>query len=203
MNQLKQKYLNERREFFLEPDQIRLFVKDMDGETETFIDYESLTPRTRRITTQSGRLYVIAVSFGVFAMVGFVLNLAGVTALMRWTPVWAIASAILFGFHLYKRRRYFLIDLNNDRSIFFIADQPSKEALEEFVRRMFESQKGYIRNKYFLTKPNANPDEELRKFQWLLEKGFISEDEFEQMKVFLASRNSIQDPGTPEGGFQN
>lgn len=186
--ELKQRYLNERREFFLEPDRIRLHTKDMDGETETFIDYESITPTTRLITRQNGRLYVAAISFGIFALVGFVLNFAGISALMRWAPLWGVASVILFGFHFYKRRRYFLVDLKNDRSIFFIADRPSKDAVKEFIQSMYESRKKYLRDRYFATNPISEPENELRKFQWLLTEGVISETEFQQMKVFLAAQ---------------
>ncbi len=190
--ELKQRYLNERREFFLGPDRIRLYVKDMDGETETFIDYESITPTTRLITRQNGRLYVAAISFGIFALVGFILNLAGISALMRWVPLWGVASVVLFGFHFYKRRRYFLVDLNNDRSIFFIADQPSKNALKEFVQSMYESRKKYLRDRYFATNPNSEPENELRRFQWLLNEEVISETEFQQMKAFLAAQIANQ-----------
>jgi hypothetical protein len=149
---------------------------------------------------QSGRLYVAAISFGIFALIGLVLNFAGISALMRWAPLWGIASVILFGFHFYKRRRYFLVDLNNERSIFFIADQPSKNALIDFVQAMYGSRKKYLRDRYFVTNPVNDPENELRRFQWLLDEGVISENEFQQMKVLLITQQVIPGPDIRTGG---
>lgn len=114
--ELKQRHKNERREFLLEPDHTRLFVKDFDGEMENFVEYETVTRRTRTIVRQDGKTYVAAISFGLFALLGFGLGLAGMPALMRWSPLWAVASAVFFAFHLYKRRRYLLLDLTEGRA---------------------------------------------------------------------------------------
>jgi hypothetical protein len=52
----RQQYHNERLSFTLEPKHIRLNVKNLDGEKEVFVDYETLTPTIRTLTQQDGRL---------------------------------------------------------------------------------------------------------------------------------------------------
>ncbi len=58
---LKQRYLNERREFYLEKERIRVYVKDANGEVEAFVRYPDLTTETRRISERDGRLYNITI----------------------------------------------------------------------------------------------------------------------------------------------
>lgn len=186
--ELRQKYLNEQRDFFLEPNRIRLYTKDLDGEVETYVQYENITPTTRTITQQDGRLYIAAISFGIFALIGFVLYLIGIPSLMRWAPLWGIASVIFFGFHFYKRRRYFLIDLANQQSIFFHANKPSQDELSKFVKSIYEWRKKYLREKYFVINSTNDPNSEVEKFRFLLSEEIITESEYQEMKTLLTAQ---------------
>ena len=177
--------MNERREFHLEPKRFRLFVKDMDGETETFVDYENITERTRTITRQDGRVYIAAISFGIFGLAGVILNLLGSDSLMRWAPLWLIASIILWGFHFFKRRRYFLVDMHNKQSIFFIVNRPSKEALSRFIKELYATRRAYLRESYFSINPTNTVESELKKFQWLCKENVITEAELQNVKSLL------------------
>jgi hypothetical protein len=199
--ELKQKYLFERREFFLESNRIRLFVKDIDGETEIYVQYETVTPNTRIITRQDGWVYIAAISFGIFALVGFVLNFVGVSSLMRWSPLWAVASIIFFGFHLYRRRRYFILDLSDKTSIFFLSNQPSKEILESFVTSLYGMRRQYLREKYFVIDPDNDPDKEIARLNFLLEQEVISKSEFQKMKALILAQKSVNE--FPVKGFLN
>lgn len=193
---LKQKHFNERREFYLEPDRLRAYVKDIDGEVETFIEYETLTRQRRNVTKQSGWLYIAAVSFGLFGLVGFFLNLAGDASLMRWTPLWVIASVIFFGFYYARRRRYTLIDLTTDQSLYFLRDKPTKEAFIQFLNRMYQAQRSYVRKTYFVYEPGSDLESEMRKLQWLLRQEFISETEFMEMKTTIAADHGFDFTGS-------
>lgn len=188
MLELKQKYLFERREFFLEPNHIRLYVKDLDGETEIHIQYETITSSTRVITRQDGRVYLTAISCGIFALIGFGLHFAGISALMRWAPLWAVASVVFFGFHFFKRRKYFILDLSDRKSVFFLANQPSKEKLQDFVKSLYEKRRKYLREKYFVFNPTNDPDNEIARFNLLLEQKIISEWEFQEMKAIVIAQ---------------
>ncbi len=192
---LKQKHLNERREFYLEPRQMRVYVKDFDGEVESFVEYETLTRQRRQVSKQTGWLYVAAVSFGLFGLVGIVLNLAGDATLMRWTPLWLLASVIFFGFHVARRRRYTLISLDNEHALFFLRDKPNKAEFERFLTLMYDVQRNYVRTTYFVYEPGNDPDSEFRKLQWLLRQGFISDVEFHEMRTTIAVDHGFEVAG--------
>jgi len=194
--ELKQKCFTERREFRLEPDRIRIFTKDDGGEIEAFVDYEDVTSRTRHVTEQSGRLYRIAVSFGVFSIVGLVANYAGVTSVMRWVPLWIIATAIFFAIHLVKRRRYLLLDLKNGRSIFFLHSRPSEKQLANFLEAIQAARKQYLRDAYYKTGASEDLQRELATLKWLLGEGAITEVEFKVARQHLEDGNA-EDQAAP------
>lgn len=196
---LKQKQFNERREFTLEPNRIRCYTKDLNGEGEVFLDYESLTTTTRKISQQNGTLYTLMISFGIFAAVGFALNLMGISALMRWTPLWLVAAVIFYGFHVFKKRRYLLVDLSNGKSILFLADRPSSEELDNFIRAMYAARKKYLRERYYRIDLTNDPGTERRKIYWLLKEEIITEAEFQEMQEsleMLIDPSRVQYPST-------
>ncbi len=122
---------------------MRVVVKNVDGEIELFVRYWTITDEHRSVTQQNGTVVVVAASCAIFALVGFALNLAGLPWLMRWAPLWAVAAVLLFAFHLYSRRRYLLVGLTDGRSIFFLADRPSRERLLAFLHAMTEARETY------------------------------------------------------------
>lgn len=182
---LKQRYLSERREFYLEKDRIRVYYKDSNGDAEIFVRYEDLTSEMRRVSQRDGRLYNIAISFGLFALVGFVANALGYQLLMRWAPLWAIAAVIFFGFYLWRRRNYLLLGLANGNSLFFLKNNPSGEQLLAFLKEMEEARKRYFHREYFRIIDPDTPQRELNRFEWLLKEGIISKPELEDMKAEL------------------
>lgn len=182
---LKQRHLDDRFEVYLEADRIRVYSKKMNGDVELFIPYEELSTRTRRQSDRDGRLYNIALSFAIFAAVGFIAYLFNYPLLMRWAPLWAIAAIIFFGFYLYRKRSYLVLELNNGKALYFLANNPSKQALEDFFKEMFVARDRYFRKKYFAIIDPSNPEGELARFQWLLDRGIISKPEFEDMKTAL------------------
>lgn len=185
---LVQRYLGDRREFHLEEERIRCKQKDSSGEVEFFVNYAELTTQTRRFVRRDGRIYTFAVSFGLFALVGFVADLLGYSLLMRWAPLWAIAAIIFFGFYFWRRRDYFLLDLTNGKSLFFLKDNPSAEALGRFLQAVTEARKQYYRRRYFKIINPAEPQLEMARFQAMLENDFISEEEMEDMAAELMGR---------------
>ena len=197
-SELKQTYLNERRHFFLEPNRVRVFSKGANGEVEFYVQYEDLTSQIRHLTEQSGRLYIVAISFGVFSLVGHAANLAGEPALMRWVPLWTIAALILFAFHLAKRRRYLLLDLTDGKTLFFLRDKPSERELSDFLATMQSKRKQYLRDTYYKIDMDNDPQREVMKFKWLKTEGVISEIEFEEVKKACERRgDGDMDTGSP------
>lgn len=184
---LKQRYLNERREHYLERENIRQFTKDSSGEIDSFVRYEDLKqpPQMRRFARRDGRLYNIAVSFALFAAAGFIAYLLGFPLLMRWAPLWAIAAVIFYGFYLYRRRDYLLVDLENGKAMVFLTNNQSKQELESFLEEMGEARKRYLRRKYFQILDPELPQREMARFEWLLKEGIISKPELEDMREAL------------------
>ena len=185
---LVQRYLGDRREFYLEEERIRCKAKDSSGELEFFVNYPDLTTQTRSFLRRDGRIYTFAVSFGLFALVGFAAYALGYPVLMRWAPLWAIAAIIFFGFYIWRRRSFLFLDLTNGKVLVFLKDNPSAEALERFLQEMNEARKRYFRRKYFKIINPADPREEMARLEWLHHNEIISEQEMNDMAAELMGR---------------
>lgn len=182
---LVQRYLGDRREFHLEEERIRCKSKDSSGELEFFVNYSDLTTQTRRFMRRDGRIYTFAVSFGLFALVGFVADLLGYSLLMRWAPFWAVVAIIFLGFYFWRRRSFLFLDLSNGKTLVFLENNPSAEALSQFLQEMNEARKRYFRRKYFKIIDPSNPRQEMARFEWLLDNEIISKQEMEDMVTEL------------------
>lgn len=194
--ELKQKYLDQSRYYFLEPDRVRVIYKSLNGKNESFFDYESISTRTKSVTIQKGRVLIMAVVFGLFTLLGlffgFIIN---DPVLISISIIAGIISLIYFGLFFYQRRRYFVVDLYNNnfqknKSIFFIAGKPSPEQLASFIKSLFEARRNFLRDKYFVVDSDEEPARQLIRFKWLLNEELISEDEFQEMKQLLKSKDS-------------
>lgn len=155
-SELRQKYLNDQLEFFLEEQRIRLITRDLDGIFEKYVIYDLITPQRRSYTKQDGRIYIAAISFGIFGLLGVGASLLGENLLMRWAPLWLIASLVFFGFYFYKRRHFLLVDLEDKTQIFFLKNVPSKEIMEKFLADMYVAQKRYLRIRYLQFLPESS-----------------------------------------------
>jgi len=184
--ELKQQYLGESRQFFLEPNRIRLITKNLNGENEYYIGYESISTTTRTITQQNGRVLLIAIAFGFFTLIGLILDF--ITIHSEFTGVailFGSAALVFFCLHLYQKRRYFIVDLNNKKSILFIANKPSPEQLASFIKSLYEQRRNFYRKKYFIVDSDDEPEEQLGRLKWLLSQEVISEAEFQEMKALI------------------
>jgi hypothetical protein len=196
--ELKQKYLGESRQFFLEPNRIRLITKNINGENEYYIGYESISTTTRTVTQQKGLLRVIGIMFVIFALTQLTLYfITKFSEYIAFAIILAGVSLVFFALNFYQIRRYILVDLDNKKSIFFIADKPSSEQLASFIKSLYQARKQYLRKKYYMINPSNSPQGELQKFQFLLNEEIISEAEFQAMKTALDSLL------TNQAGFQS
>lgn len=188
--ELKQKKLGECRQFFLEPNQIRLIVKNLNGKNEFYCNYENIGPRTRNVTLQKGILLLLAVVISLVALVELILGLiieqAGIIVA---AIILGCASFVLIGIHFYRKRSYLFVELNNKKNMLFIADKPSAEQLASFIKSLYEARRDFCRSKYFIVDPDDEPAEQLLRLKWLLAQELISEDEYQQKKHLLTNND--------------
>ena len=65
--ELHQKAFLQKRSFFLLPNELKLYLKDLDGEYENYISYEKLTSKAKIRCRKDIKLFFITVSAIVFS----------------------------------------------------------------------------------------------------------------------------------------
>ena len=200
---LKQKSLSEIREFTLEPNRIRVHVKNINGDNEFFVGYDAITTTTRTVTQQNGRIYLLAIFWGLFALLGLIIELTQMVDLRGVSVLFALASIMFFGLHLFQKRRYFVVDLVNKHSLLFIANKPTPEQLADFIKSLYQARRDFYRKKYYVINPEEDPNEQLGRLKWLLTLEIISEAEFQTMKTSLDGSRKKDNADFKSNGFLN
>ena len=88
---------------------------------------------------------------------------------------WTGALASLWGL---RKTRYVLIDVERNEPIYILADSQFEKVLTELTERRRE----LWHRLYADYDPMADPRDELKKFEWLLERKVISPEDFEWVR---------------------
>jgi hypothetical protein len=182
---LKQLRFGESREFSLEPKRIRVRIRNLNGENEYFVSYDSLSLSQRSVVQQNGSVLVLILLFGLFTFIALICGLGELKDFLGVAGLLGGTTVLIVGVFFYQRRSYLLIDLKNKQALVFLADRPSPEQLARFVEAIYQARKDFYREKYYQINPEDDLDEQLSKFKWLLREEIISFPEFQKMKSSL------------------
>lgn len=178
MMELHQRALFEKRSYYLEEDKLRTFVKDADGETENYLDYEEFSSRTRLHMERNSRLFMVTVSFWAFAILGLVYGMA-TGSQVRHVGFWLLMALVLGAFYLMTKKRYILLDMDVGRSLFFLRNSPDQATVREFIDRIIKKKQQGLRDKYFYVNRDADRDREEARLKWLLKEDIITDEEYQ------------------------
>lgn len=176
--ELHQKVFGERRSFFLLPNRIKVCLKNIRGEHESYFSYESLEREAQIIYHKSYRLLFAAIVSIAFLVCLLLPSLAirGQVYYTVYPLIVAILSIILY---LYKRRNYVIIETKDCQKIIFIQNKSNRKALETFLIQLWLYRKQYLRDKYFYIDYSCDPDRQTLRLRWLLEQNIITRAEYE------------------------
>lgn len=176
--ELHQKTLLEKRSFYLLSNQLKLYLKDVEGEHENYISYESLKGETKISCRRSPKLLFITI-----VMVTFSICILLQSLMTNQKSVYSIIPLIIaFIFAIlyqYRQQNYIILETGDRRRIIFLRDKPNRQALEQFLAQLWLERKRYLREKYFYINYNHNLKQQTERLSWLLEQNVISKAEYQ------------------------
>ena len=157
----------------LKNDSLMYSIKNNRTDRTEIVPYENITNNQYHVFEEQPMWLAFAISFGVVA----VAILAA-----TWQTPFANAGLVLlcaataFGI-LYWFSRLHLVVLGTEgkHDIYFIEGKAADQALKQ----IFTKRNTYLRENYGAINYEANPDEEIEKFRWLLTLGVINPREFD------------------------
>ena len=126
-------------------------------------------------------------------MAGLALLVVGLALLVFEMPVQSM-EFFLFGALVTlwgcRKTQYVLIDVDRSEPLFILANSQFDEVMTELINR----RKGLWHKLYADYDPTADPRDELRKFEWLLERQVISPEDFEWVRSEIETSQSGFEP---------
>lgn len=175
--ELHQKSCWRKKSFFLLPNKLKVYLKDINGEQESYFSYESLNGKAQIVCHKNSQLLFIAQA--MFAFSGCLLLQSLIIEKGIYYAVFPLIAAILsIILYQYKQQNYIIIKTSVDRRIVFILDKPNRQALETFLVQLWSHRKQYLREKYFYINYGYDLDRQTLRLRWLLEQNIITKAEY-------------------------
>ena len=181
MNELHQKSWLEKRSFILLADRVKLYSKDLEGESESYISYEKLKSEARIRSYQNSKFFFIAlmaIGFTICILLQSIISNEGFNY-----AIFPCIVAFIFAI-LYKvtRKEYIIVETIDGQKISFLKDKPNRQTLYFFLDRLWIQRKRYLREKYFYINYDRDIQQQTERLQWLLEQKVITKTEFKFAK---------------------
>ena len=175
--ELHQKALLEKRSFYLLSNKLKLHLKDVKGEQENYINYESLKGEARIVCRRNAKLLFMSMAMLTFAVCVFLQSLIlqrGFICVF-FPLVLGCLSAILYQ---HRQQNYIILETCDRRQVVFLRDKPNRQALEVFLARLWLYRRQYLRDKYFYINYDGDFKQQTERLNWLLEEKAIARSEY-------------------------
>ena len=175
--ELHQKTFLEKRSFYLLSNKLKIHLKDAEGEYENYISYESIKGEAKISCRKNPRLLFVSLIMAVFSCCILLQS----SILNRGFIYFVFPLSVAFlALVLYQKRQqnYIVLETCDRHKIIFLRDRPSRQALDNFLARLWLYRKQYLREKYFYINYDRDLRQQTERLQWLLEQNIISKKEY-------------------------
>ena len=179
--ELHQKALLQKRIFILLPNELKLYLKDMDGEYENYISYEKITSKAKICCRKNHKLFLAtmaAISFTVGILLQSLISESG----FAWAIFPGLITLIFGVLYYLKKESYVIVETTDNQKIIFLKDKPNSRSLEKFLNQLWLHRRQYLREKYFYLNHGQQMQQQIERLRWLFEQEAISHAEYKLAK---------------------
>ena len=157
----------------LKTDSLLYSIKNSRTNRTEIIPYENITNNQYQLFEEQPMWLAFAISFGVAALAILAATWNTQIANAGWV---LLVAATAFGvLYRFSRLQLHVVATEGKHDIYFVQGNHADDA----IRQIFEKRNKYLRENYGVINYEANPEEEIEKFRWLLTLGVISSREFD------------------------
>ncbi len=184
---LIQKQGSRRNEFNLSGNTLHVKTKSMGETKEWSVDVEYIgEERFYKTHSRLGPRIVGVLFFmvSIVSIVGFFLekdwsNGDNIGALILGVFLFGGLGALAF----FAPLRNELHLVGGSAQIMFLLNSPSKEKMEDFIQEIIKRSRTVLLEKYTKIDPDLPEETQINNFYWLKQRGLISEEEYEDLKL--------------------
>jgi len=180
MKKLNQKKGFYHKSFELKDDEVRVFSKDFNSESEYSTDYLNLGVRSYRHAEKKARawqwIFWLTASLCVTA-----LAVKGITGFEivgnGWIGGLLLLSSLLILWFKIKQEPGMIHLVGGQEQLEILASEPNKKEVDSFLKSIKERIKKAYREQYLDNKDDVLPEEKRSRIEWLHEIKIITRDE--------------------------
>ncbi|WP_210490654.1 hypothetical protein [Rufibacter aurantiacus] len=194
MTELKQRAQFTKKEFYLEKTGVKVVSKTLQENLEYTIKYEELG--FEQVKKQEKGAMIGVIFFGLLLLLDLYLLVDALINGERLVEVlmWA-ASAVFFGFltvfALQSLNKEVVYLTGGTKVLELFRSSPSKGEVDNFIAALYEQIKCYYKNKFGNIEPHLSREVHLARFEWLMEMGYIDEEEHEYLVFQLQLKDLL------------
>ena len=183
---LKQRHLAERVEVVLEAGHATATYASFGSHKKVAVRYEDLRPSPIEFANSQGIPKFTAIFGGFGALLAVLTAEASSLRLL-----FASAASLCFGlcgyvlWNMRPARRVLLQLTDGNHPLVVYRDQPTPEAVRDFLKALKEAQQSYLRENYAPSGVAQSVTGEVERLFWLKSQGALTDGEFEQLKAKL------------------
>lgn len=179
-----------KKEFELKGDKLFIKSKSLSKIEEYFVDIELVgEERYYKTHSRTGPRIVAIFFFGIplTTLTAFLIDGDKIENL----PILIFALMFGVGFGLLALKAPLKNELHlfgGSSNVMFLLNSPSKEEMEKFIQELITRSRNIILEKYSKVDPDLPEEIQISNFYWLKQRGLLSEDEYENLKMEYKSK---------------
>lgn len=182
MEKLDQKKGFYRKSFELREDEVRIFTKDFNSESEYSTDYLNLGVRSYRHAEKKARVW----QWMLWLIIGLCLTALSIKGLTGfeiigngWIGGFLLLTSLLVLWFKVKQEPAMFHLVGGQEQLEILAAEPNEKEVASFLKEIKERVKKAYREQYLNNKDDVLPEEKRSRIEWLHEIKIITRDEKE------------------------
>ncbi len=184
-----QKNTDTQTRFIFEKNSFCYFVKDKHSKGEFVIPYDSVKSNISEIFESNNvfkhySIYCFMVAL-IYIPIAIFISVKNFKVI--FSPIFLVAAIIFYYLYIRSKATYTVLQ-SSVKTVYIIKDDQH----DEILQRIMNERKNIFLAEYGTVNLKNNPENELKKFEWLLEQKIITQTEFEKITKLLPETNSMR-----------
>jgi hypothetical protein len=178
-------------------------VKTNKSESEFHIPFEKITGNRSFVSLENKNGLWIGLAFLALSITLFAISFKYNSVEKESSIIWLFVAIICFIVYLTSKEKKILLFTTENKTIEFLGDKPSREAVDEFINEVIKERNIILNSKYGQPSKLLEFTPQLDNFNWLLNSRVISKVEYDQKVISLNSLFNANTSNTQIGFSPN
>jgi hypothetical protein len=184
VKELKQQKLLIEKHFIIRRGGVECYKKNLDADTYEFIPFADFEERKKagKYTVKYPVIFFIGMGLLLLGLVRAALLLdENIMKSIIAGGLITLLGIITLAIYRIIQIKYLFIQLEDDKRLHMLLNNPNQDDFEAFIDAMYEARKRNYRETYFYINEESDKRTEVSRMKWLLNENIITGEEYENI----------------------